>query len=202
MTNFRRSAPFVPRNDETPEEIRASTGSNPPPGFPGETMMSKEAECRDDAEALWFSFRPIESISILVEPKLASRFGWLRRRQFFRDYAWTCGNIGRRICGSSEIWRRSGVKYGRRKENLQHCVWVSPNCFCGVRPILIGFHDYRLGFTVFFKICFVPKRRAGKVAGKLLESFALWEGETTGKFRRVPDKTGILITPFGFLSVY
>ncbi len=43
MTKFRRSAPFVPRFDETPEEIRLSTGSNPPLNFLGETKSAKES---------------------------------------------------------------------------------------------------------------------------------------------------------------
>ncbi len=124
-------------------------------------------------------------------------------RYIFNEYAWTYGEPENRIACSKQELRRSRAKIGRRFGEVgQCCVWVLPDCLCGVRPILSGVYYPGADFAVFSKIYFAPNRKASKVAGKLLKSHDLGGGKTARRFRRRLDKPEVTFFSNGNVNVY
>ena len=148
--------------------------------------MNDEKECYDVAEPRPYEFDFPASISFPVESSVA-RFARSLGRYIFNNYAWTYGDVANVIGGDRKALRREGAKIGQRFRGRSRCVWVLPDCLCGVKPILIGVYHHNIDFATFTSVYFAPKRKASMIANQLLKSP---EG-VRRKFRARTDKSEI-----------
>lgn len=126
----------------------------------------------------------------------ATKFMRWARRQFFREFAWTWAPLGREICVSKRGLRRSGGKIGRQiVPNFHRCVAVSPGCFSDVRVVLKGVYVVDAAVALFSEIYFVPKRKASRIAGKLLKSTAWSTFDRPEGFRRCESAWSVDFDP-------
>ena len=134
----------------------------------------------------------------------ATKFMRWARRQFFREFAWTWATLGREICVSRRGLRRSGGKIGRQiAPNFHRCVAVSPGCFSDVRFVLKGVYVVDAAVAIFCEIYFVPKRKASRIAGKLLKSTEWTTFDRPKGFRRCESAWSVDFDPAnGSLTLY
>lgn len=92
-----------------------------------------------------------------------------------------------KIGGDRKALRREGAKIGQRYRDRSRCVWVLPDCLCGVKPILIGVYHHNIDFATFTSVYFAPKRKASMIADQLLKS----PERVRRKFRARTDKPEI-----------
>ena len=134
----------------------------------------------------------------------ATKFMRWARRQFFRDFAWTWAPLGREIRVSRQALRRTGGKIGRQiVPNFHRCVVVSPGCFSDVRVVLKGVYVVGAAVAIFSEIYFVPKRKASRIAGKLLKSTEWSTFDRPKGFRRCESAWSVDFDPAnGSLTLY
>ena len=134
----------------------------------------------------------------------ATKFMRWARRRFFRDFAWTWSCLGQEICVARRGLRRSGGKIGRQiVPNFHRCVAVSPGCFSDVRIVLKGVYVVDADVAFLREIYFVPKRKASRIAGKLLKSTEWTTFDRPKGFRRCESAWSVDFDPAnGSLTLY
>lgn len=126
----------------------------------------------------------------------ATKFMRWARRQFFREFAWAWAPLGQEICVSRRGLRRSGAKIGRLiAPNVRQCVAVSPGCYNGIRVVLKGVYVVDAAVALFSEIYFVPKRKASRIAGKLLKSTEWSTFDRPKGFRRCESAWSVDFDP-------
>lgn len=146
------------------------------------------------------------------EPGEAKRILRLVRRQACRDYAWTWGDVARRLDGSREELRSLGVKIGRRWCERRRvgsqvrvwsrvCVWPAPGYFNGLRPILVGLYRPDERVASFGDAFLVPKRKAGKVVDRMLKAAYYQNCKLPWTFRRCPPEVFFEVAPLGRVDI-
>ena len=167
--------------------------------------MNKE-ERRVDRDAKTVRIYGLGLLPLPDEPEEAKRIVRLFRRQACRDYAWTWGDVNRRLGGSREELRSLGVKIGRRWCKVRRgwnrvCVWTAPGYFYGLRPILVGFYRPDERAALFGDAFLVPKRKAGKVASRMLKASYCRPFDLPWTFRRCQPGVFFEVAPLGQVRI-
>ncbi len=119
------------------------------------------------------------------------------RRRLYRKYAWTSGDVYCVGTCSKEWLRAVGAKLGAQILGCKPCVLLSHDRFDGLRPALYGAYHLREGYVHFFKIYFVPHRKAGKIAKRLLKFRGVRTAKLRRRFKSCPTDIDFIIAPVG-----